>query len=156
MTSITENLNLEVYSVQELANIKKNLENDVEAIMDSYNSFKFLYKKFEDGKLLINNISKQEDKTPEILVPLTNSLYIPGQLTSNDNFMVDLGTGYFADRNATQTIDYCDQTLKVIKANAEKMANEINKKQEMRDKVNIQFQKKYQQHMKEEKEKAGK
>lgn len=33
------------------------------------------------------------DKT--ILVPLTNSLYVPGKLSDPDHVIVDVGTGYF-------------------------------------------------------------
>lgn len=36
------------------------------------------------------------DKT--ILVPLTNSLYVPGKLADLDNVIVDVGTGYYVKK----------------------------------------------------------
>lgn len=44
------------------------------------------------------------DKT--ILVPLTNSLYVPGKLSDPDNVIVDVGTGYFVKkvRNQDHTV----------------------------------------------------
>lgn len=36
------------------------------------------------------------DKT--ILVPLTNSLYVPGKLSDLENVIVDVGTGYFVKK----------------------------------------------------------
>lgn len=36
------------------------------------------------------------DKT--ILVPLTNSLYVPGKLSDPDHVIVDVGTGYFVQK----------------------------------------------------------
>ena len=36
------------------------------------------------------------DKT--ILVPLTNSLYVPGKLSDPDYVIVDIGTGYFVKK----------------------------------------------------------
>lgn len=34
----------------------------------------------------------------EILVPLTNSLYVPGKLKKTDTVIVDVGTGYFIEK----------------------------------------------------------
>ena len=38
----------------------------------------------------------QLDKT--ILVPLTNSLYVPGKLSDPDHVIVDIGTGYYVQK----------------------------------------------------------
>lgn len=40
-----------------------------------------------------------QDKT--ILVPLTNSLYVPGKLSNPDYVIVDVGTGYFIQKVCT-------------------------------------------------------
>ena len=136
-----QKINLENYNVQELANLKKRVEDDIATIMDSFNGFKFLHKKFEDAKVLIKNVSEQKSEDSQILIPLSNSLFIPGKIVDTNKFIVDIGTGYFAERNATQAIQHCDHTLGVIKTNGEKMAREINSKQDIRDKINIEAQK---------------
>ena len=33
-----------------------------------------------------------------ILVPLTNSLYVPGKLTDSEHVIVDVGTGYYVKK----------------------------------------------------------
>ena len=33
-----------------------------------------------------------------ILVPLTNSLYVPGKLSDLENVIVDVGTGYYVKK----------------------------------------------------------
>jgi prefoldin alpha subunit len=35
-----------------------------------------------------------------ILVPLTNSLYVPGTLADTENVLVDIGTGYYVEKSA--------------------------------------------------------
>ena len=140
-----QKINLENYSIQELATLRKRLEDDISTILDSYNGFKFLFKKFEDAKILVKSVSQQKSEDCEILVPLSNSLYIPGRMADTNSFVVDLGTGYFAEQNADQTVKYCDHTLDVIKTNGDKMAREINAKQQMRDEINIEIHKKYSQ-----------
>lgn len=43
-------------------------------------------------KVLIDRVGKT------ILVPLTNSLYVPGKLSDADNVIVDVGTGYYVKK----------------------------------------------------------
>ena len=136
-----QQLNLENYNVQELAQIKKKVDDDIKTILDSYNGFKFLHKKFEEAKVLIKNVSEQKNENSQILIPLSNSLFIPGKIVDTDKFIVDIGTGYYAERNSSKAIEHCDHTLEVIKTNGEKMVKEINTKQEIRDKITIEMQK---------------
>lgn len=42
------------------------------------------------------------DKT--ILVPLTNSLYVPGKLCDLENVIVDVGTGYYVKKVCGPTL----------------------------------------------------
>ena len=42
------------------------------------------------------------DKT--ILVPLTNSLYVPGKLADPENVIVDVGTGYYVKKVCTDRV----------------------------------------------------
>lgn len=133
-------INLESLNVQELANLKKRIDEDISTIMNSFNGFKFVHKQFEEAKVLIHNVSEQKGKENHVLVPLSNSVFIPGRIVDADKFIVDIGTGYFAERNAKQATEHCDHTLAIVKSNGEKMANEINTKQELRDKINVEIQ----------------
>lgn len=49
---------------------------------------------------LNNNLSKVNSDTPDktILVPLTNSLYVPGKLADTEHVIVDIGTGYYVKK----------------------------------------------------------
>jgi hypothetical protein len=33
-----------------------------------------------------------------VLVPLTNSLYVPGKIRDSENVLIDVGTGYFVKK----------------------------------------------------------
>ena len=39
-----------------------------------------------------------EDDTTEVLVPLTNSLYVPGKVVNTGKVIVDVGTGYYVEK----------------------------------------------------------
>jgi hypothetical protein len=46
--------------------------------------------------LMILSYSRRPDRT--VLVPLTNSLYVPGKISDKSNVIVDIGTGYFVKK----------------------------------------------------------
>lgn len=39
-----------------------------------------------------------ETKGKTILVPLTGSMYVPGTILDTDNVIIDIGTGYYAQK----------------------------------------------------------
>jgi prefoldin alpha subunit len=136
-------LNLGNYTLQELANLKKQFENDIQTMLNSYNGFKYVHTKTENDKVLIKNLSQCEEKSPEILVPLSNSLYLPGRFVDKDKFIVDIGTGYRAERNTKQLQEFLNHTSKIVVDNAEAVVKEIEKKKTVVDNINIEIQKKY-------------
>jgi len=44
-----------------------------------------------------------QDIGKQILVPLTQSLYVPGTLADNKHVIVDVGTGYYVEKVKTHT-----------------------------------------------------
>jgi prefoldin alpha subunit len=88
------------------------------------------------------------DKT--ILVPLTNSLYVPGKLVDPEHVIVDIGTGYYVkkvrrlpsfhyddpDQNKTraQALKLYNDKIEYIRTNADKLEDTIQKK---RDNMNV-------------------
>ena len=143
----TAALNLSNYNLQELANLKKSHEEDLQSFGNSLNSFRYLQRKLDDDKVIVNNLSKRSGDDLQVLIPMSNSLYLPGRLTDSNKYIVDIGTGYLAERNSQQTIDSLEHTLKVVKDNTEKVLGEISKRRDVVDQINIAIQKKYMEQM---------
>lgn len=40
-----------------------------------------------------------ENESKEILVPLTGSMYVPGKIADPGKVMVDIGTGYYVEKD---------------------------------------------------------
>lgn len=56
----------------------------------------------------------------EVFVPLTESVYIPGKIQTSDTaLLVELGTGYFVERNPSQTVEFLQRKMTVVNANSE-------------------------------------
>ncbi len=133
---------LKNYSVQELTKLKQQFEGDIQSMLKSYNGFKWIHNKTENDKILVKNLVEFKEKMPKILIPLSNSIYIPGEIKDKNKFIIDIGTGYRAERNTKQVIEHLDHTSKIVVKNAERVVVEINKKKKVIDQINIELHKK--------------
>jgi hypothetical protein len=73
--------NIENYTPQELYQIKQGFEGEITTLGQSMNQLRFALEKYEEGKRSIRAIEEcREDE--ELLMPLSNSLYIQGYLNN--------------------------------------------------------------------------
>ena len=63
-----------------------------------------------------------------MLVPLTESLYVPGKIAAVDKVLLDVGTGYFIEHDTEKGIDYCKRKVNFIRDNMEKLMELVGKK----------------------------
>jgi prefoldin alpha subunit len=71
-----------------------------------------------------------ENKDKEILVPLTGSMYVPGILSDPDKVIVDVGTGYYVEKDIASAKEYFVKKVKYVTEQMEKVqsiGNEKNK-----------------------------
>ena len=67
-------------------------------------------------------------------MPLTASLYAPGEIVEPDKVLVDIGTGYYVEKTRPAAIDVLDRKIVLISKNAEEvqaMANTKHKNLQM-------------------------
>lgn len=57
----------------------------------------------------------------EILVPLTESMYVPGRLANNNTVVVDIGTGYYVEKDVEEAKDYFKRRVAYVTEQMEKI-----------------------------------
>ena len=60
----------------------------------------------------------------EVMVPLTSSLYVPGVM-EDSNVLVEVGAGYFIEKNTTDATAYCDRKIKSLADSSTKVGQLI-------------------------------
>ena len=53
------------------------------------------------SRIMVNGCLMYDRLDTTILVPLTNSLYVPGKLSDTEHVIVDIGTGYYVKKVIT-------------------------------------------------------
>ncbi|KAJ7901130.1 Prefoldin alpha-like protein, partial [Mycena olivaceomarginata] len=97
------------------------------------NSFAQLKQAQAKFKACIENVAeiKPTNKgSKTILVPLTNSLYVPGKLSDPEHVIVDVGTGYFVQKTGAQALKHYTAKVEYIRTNLETLQDTISKKQD--------------------------
>ena len=59
---------------------------------------KAVLSKYEDAKKAVGTVGDDDSAAKEILVPLTESVYIPGKVKNPNKILCDVGTGYYIER----------------------------------------------------------
>ena len=73
-----------------------------------------------------------ESEGKEVLVPLTGSMYVPGILSQPDKVIVDIGTGYYVEKESTAAQQYFERKVKFVTENMERVQAIGNEKAKIR------------------------
>ncbi|KAF8628173.1 hypothetical protein AX15_004054 [Amanita polypyramis BW_CC] len=115
--------------IAQLADVKKQLDEELTHLTNSFAQLKQVQAKF---KACIKNVEeiKPQNKDKTILVPLTNSLYVPGKLCDVDHVMVDVGTGYYVRKTRKQAAKHYTDKVGYIQTNIETLEETLQKKRD--------------------------
>ena len=62
------------------------------------------------------------------MVPLTSSLYVPGRMDDHNHVLIELGAGYFIEKDTKQALEYCDRKSKSLQESGAKVTEIISHK----------------------------
>lgn len=138
-------VNLDALSVQQLSQVKKQFDEEVQHLTNSYQNLRVAQQKFKDCVVSVKdgiaesaqgkcsdryarkqNADKCLDKT--LLVPLTSSLYVPGKLASTSHVLVDVGTGFYVEKSTNDAIKFYNGKIEELAANIKQLENVVNGK----------------------------
>ncbi|KAI0942251.1 hypothetical protein AcW1_002929 [Taiwanofungus camphoratus] len=124
-----QQINVTDLDLSQLADVRRQLEEELSHLSNSFTQLRQAQAKF---KACIENVGqvKPENRDKTILVPLTNSLYIPGKLCDLENVIVDVGTGYYVQKSRPQALKHYQSKVDYIRTNLEALQETIQKKQE--------------------------
>ncbi|KAF3804966.1 putative prefoldin subunit 5 [Colletotrichum gloeosporioides] len=94
----SETINLETLDVQQLSQVKKQLEEELEHLTSSFAQLHSAQAKFRECLRCVKARPGSEQAERSVLVPLTNSLYVRGELSDPKHVIVDVGTGFYVEK----------------------------------------------------------
>ena len=118
--------------------------------MGNYQSLRVAQSQFSMSKNAIVNF-KESPEGAEMLIPLTEALYVPASVASNKKVLVEYGAGYYVERNCKDAEGFFERKVKFLSERTGQLEMTIRQKREQLAQV-IQI---YQMKVKQASEAAG-
>lgn len=135
-------------SIGQLNQLSQQLDQEMEMLQSSLSSLKVAQTKFTECNESLNKISSTVDETgSDILVPLTSSMYVTGQLTKVERVLVDVGTGYYVEMKVAAAKDYYQRKVDFLTQQMEKIQPLLQEKYQMKEVIVEVLQSKVQAQM---------
>ncbi|XP_063988676.1 prefoldin subunit 5 isoform X1 [Diachasmimorpha longicaudata] len=115
-----QQIDLTKCNVDQLMLLKRQLDTEIEVFQDSIRRLKLAQNKFQQSGHCLDKVNA-EIKGKEILVPLTESMYVPGRVSDTENVLVDVGTGYFIEKPVDDAKDYFKRRVAYVTEQIEKI-----------------------------------
>ncbi|KZZ94814.1 Byr1-binding protein Bob1 [Moelleriella libera RCEF 2490] len=122
---LTEAVNLDVLEPQQLAQVKKQLDEELEHLTSSFAQLHGAQNKFKDCLRCVDNRTAAAD----VLVPLTNSLYVKGELSNTETVLVDVGTGFLIEKKLKAAHQFYDDKVTELGNNLKELEAIVQRKQ---------------------------
>jgi prefoldin alpha subunit len=121
-------------SLEQLSAVGKQIEQDVQSLSGSYTSLKVVLNKFKDNKSFIKQLQQAKDK--EMLIPISQSVFIPGKCSDISHLMVELGGNYLVSTKVSKAEAFCDRKIELLNQNMDKIDNMIIEKNKIMNELN--------------------
>ncbi|KAJ1974938.1 subunit of tubulin prefoldin [Dimargaris cristalligena] len=124
-----QSINLPDLSLPQLQQVKTQLEEEIGYLTNSYAKLKKAQATFRECKNSVEALTPKA-KDSVSLIPLTTSLYVPGKLSDIDRVIVDLGTGYYAEKSTKDAIKFYNEKCTYLQGSLDKLQTTVTGKQD--------------------------
>ncbi|KAI9007734.1 prefoldin subunit 5 [Hyaloraphidium curvatum] len=114
----------------QLNNLKGQFEEELSQLLGSFGSLKTAQQKFLSSVDCLEALETGGEGKPS-LIPLTGSLYIPGEIVDVDSVVVDVGTGYFVTKSNKDARDFFKRKSEFLGTKLDELQAQINNRQNM-------------------------
>ncbi|KAL2757171.1 hypothetical protein ACRALDRAFT_1062786 [Sodiomyces alcalophilus JCM 7366] len=117
-------VNLAALDAQQLTQVKKQIDDELDHLTQSFAQLHAVKVKFRECLRIVKARAAEQP----VLVPLTSSLYIHGYLANSERLIVDVGTGYYVEKDAINAERFYESRTQKLTANIQDLEKIIQRK----------------------------
>ncbi|CAH1999925.1 unnamed protein product [Acanthoscelides obtectus] len=129
-----QEIDLTQLSLQQIIGLKQQLEGELQLMQESMASLKVAQLRYQGSGDIMEKITP-ETEGQEILVPLTASMFVPGQLKDTNEVIIDVGTRYYVKKDIAGAKDYFQRKVKFVTEQMEKVQAILIEKKKISDAI---------------------
>ena len=120
-------VNVGTMPIEQLNGLKTQHENEIRELQGQLEVLHGAKNRFIGAKMTLDEMKKIPEGT-KMLVPLNGSLYAPGSIASSEKVIVELGTGYFCEKDIPGAKDLIARKMQLVDKSIESIESIGNKK----------------------------
>ncbi|XP_046982988.1 prefoldin subunit 5 [Schistocerca americana] len=129
-----QEIDLTKLNLQQLTQLKQQLDQELTLFQESLQTLKLAQNKFQDSLESLEPVNSSLKDKP-ILVPLTSSIYVPGTVMDHEKVVIDIGTGYYIEKDIDGAKDYFKRKVDFVTQQLEKLQGVMIEKAKVREAV---------------------
>lgn len=126
MAAERDTVDLSTLEPAQLAQVKKQLDEELEHLTSSYAQLHGAQSKFRECLVCVRS---RGDASNSVLVPLTNSLYVRGELTNSESCLVDVGTGFLVEKKLKSAERFYERKTQELSKSLQGLETIVQRKQ---------------------------
>jgi len=107
-------------NMEQLNNLKTQFEQELQQLTQSFSGLREAQTRFAESKEALHALTPA-NLGKRVLVPLTSSMFVPGKLSNVNEVLVDVGTGYFVEKNVDEAKKFMDRKVAFLQTNTESL-----------------------------------
>ena len=97
-------------SLEQLSSLKQQHEDELQELQKQLETLSGAKRRFLNARLALDEI-KNSEEGDKLLVPLNSSLYVPGRILKPNTVTVELGTGYYCEKDVPAAKELIDRKV---------------------------------------------
>jgi prefoldin alpha subunit len=114
-------IQLDQMSLADLDQLKQTEEARLQALSQRFAQLRQAASRIHQSTKAVEQITPASENK-EVLLPLTESLYVPGRIRDPNKLLVDIGTGFYVEKTSKETAQFLERKLKIVDANCENIS----------------------------------
>ena len=127
-------LNLQSLSIEQLQGLKAQFEGDIESLTRALDGLRGARGRFADSKAQLETY-KTLASASQMMVPLTSSLYVMGEVRDTQHVLVDVGTGYYIRQSVPRAQAFFEKRANQMRESMESIGAAIDQKKNQSNSV---------------------
>eukprot|EP01039_Chlorochromonas_danica_P005137 gene5137-5644_t len=109
-------------SLEQLNSLKTQHEEELQQLQRQGETLVGAKNRFLTVKATLSDL-QQSQKGQKLLIPLNSSLYVPGEMLQPEKVIVELGTGYFCEKDLPSAVELIDRKTHLVNKSIESVEN---------------------------------
>lgn len=99
---------------EQIQQLNNQINSEIQTLSAAVENFKIVQQKFLESRACIKSIGEKGTEGKEILIPITSSMYVPGRIKNSNKVLIDIGTGYYVEKNRSDADDFCKRKIEQV------------------------------------------